>query len=425
MQTTFFFFNYHPIYHLIPMSLALLFHRLLSPSQTYIIDFSCLKPPKSLRVPVSMFHEHLCLMKCFDKESVSFMTKVVTSSGMGNETCFPPSLHLIPPSSKHEDAIQESHMLFFPTLDELFAKTKVLPREIDLVVVNCSGFCASPSLSSIIVNHYDMRSDVKSYNISGMGCGAGVIGVDIAKGFLEKRRARSYALVISTEILSTGWYRGKDTHKLVLNCFFRMGCAAALVTNHGKAGTSQPKYHLRHLLRTQHTFDDIAYHVASLEEDDEGITGFSIERHVANVVSDLLRSHLKYLGPIILPWEEKIRYIMSHIFNDDGIEYVPDFKKAVTHLCFPSSGMQLIKRVGKGLGFDEEELEAVLATFRRYGNQSSASIWYQMAYSEARGKIKKGDKVLQLGLGSGPKCNSLVLECVRDFDREENSGPWG
>lgn len=203
----FFLFHYHPINYLIPISLALLwFHRFLSPSKTYILDFSCMKPPKNLRVPIAMFHEHLCLTKCFDKESISFMNKILTSSGIGNESCFPPSLHLIPPSCRHEDAIQESHMLFFPTLDELFAKTKVLPREVDLVVVNCSGFCPSPSLSSIIVNHYDMRSDVKSYNISGMGCGAGVIGIDVAKRFLEKCKAKSYALVVSTEIVSIGWY---------------------------------------------------------------------------------------------------------------------------------------------------------------------------------------------------------------------------
>lgn len=202
-----------------------------------------------------------------------------------------------------------------------------------------------------------------------------------------------------------------------------MGCAAVLVTNHVKAVTSQPKYCLRHLLRTQHTFDDNAYHVASLKEDDEGITGFSIERHVPDLMSDLLQSHLKHLGLIILPWQEKIRYLMYRIGHSD-IEYVPDFKKAVNHLCFPSSSMQLIKRVGKGLGFSEKELEAVLATFHHFGNQSAASIWYQMAYIEAKNKIKKSDRVLQLGLGSGLKCNSLVLECVRDFNRDERSSLW-
>jgi 3-ketoacyl-CoA synthase len=201
------FYNYNePMYHLIPVFLALFFHRLLSRSRTYLIDFSCLKPAKHLRLPVSGLLEHMNLIERFDKKSIAFMSSVVTYSGIGDETYLPPALHLIPVSPTHEDAMQESHMLLFPVLDELFAKIEVLPQEIDLLVVNCSGFCPSPSLSSIIVNQYNMRIDVKSYNISGMGCGAGVIGVDIAKRFLETRQAKSYALVVSTEITSIGWY---------------------------------------------------------------------------------------------------------------------------------------------------------------------------------------------------------------------------
>ncbi|KAJ3692684.1 hypothetical protein LUZ60_011779 [Juncus effusus] len=428
-ETFIFLSKYHPIYHLIPISFTIFLRHcfsIFSYSQVYIVDFSCLKPPKNLRVPISNFIEHLSLISCFDKESVSFMAKVITSSGMGNETYFPPSLHLIPPSCRYQDAVNETHMLFFPTLDELFKKTNVSPQEIDLIVVNCSGFCPSPSLSSIIVNRYKMRRDVKSYNISGMGCSAGVIGADIAKQFLETRRVKSYALVVSTEIVSTGWYSGKDPRKLILNCFFRTGCSAALLTNQTLTGTSRPKYRISHLLRTQHSNIDRAYHSTSREEDDKGISGYSIERYLVDVVSNLVRSHIISLAPIILPWQEKLRYVIYYFRNNKGIDhhYVPDFRKVVNHFCMPSSGKTLIKRVGKGLGFDDVALEAVLATFHRFGNQSSASMWYQLAYLEAKGRVNSGGRVWQLGLGSGPKCNSLVLECVRDIKRDENSGPW-
>ncbi|KAJ4777073.1 3-ketoacyl-CoA synthase [Rhynchospora pubera] len=423
MHILIFFSNYHPMYHLIPTFITLLFHRLIfSTPQIRIIDFSCLKPDKHLRVPIASLLEHFNLVKRFDKESIAFMTKVITSSGIGEETHLPPALRLIPVSPTHEDTIQESHMLFFPTLDELFAKTKVSPQEIDLLVVNCSGFCPSPSLSSIVVNRYNMRSDVKNYNISGMGCSAGVLGIDIANRFLMRRRERAYALVVSTEIVSVGWYNGKDQRKLLLNCLFRMGCAAVLLTNQRQTGTLQPKYRLTHLLRTQNAYDDSAYNSASREEDDEGITGFSIQRHIGKAVADLVTSHLRLLGPMILPWEEKFKYVMYRLLHK---KYVPNFAKAMKHLCIPSSSQTLIKTAGKGLGLHENALEAALATLHRYGNQSSSSMLYQMAYLEAKGKIKKGDRVLQLGIGSGLKCNSLVLECVRDFENDLKANPWG
>lgn len=41
------------------------------------------------------------------------------------------------------------------------------PRDIDILVVNCSLFNPTPSLSAMIVNHFKMRSDVLSYNLAG------------------------------------------------------------------------------------------------------------------------------------------------------------------------------------------------------------------------------------------------------------------
>ena len=46
-----------------------------------------------------------------------------------------------------------------------------------------------------------MRTDLASYNLSGMGCSASVIAVDLAKQLL-KSRPNSLALVVSTENLT-------------------------------------------------------------------------------------------------------------------------------------------------------------------------------------------------------------------------------
>ncbi|XP_072968359.1 3-ketoacyl-CoA synthase 7-like [Typha angustifolia] len=435
IETYIFIYRLNPTYHLFPLLLSLLLRHFLTPktTQTHLLDFSCLKPQPRLRVPIPGLLEHLSLINCFDSDSVAFMKRVITSSGMGNETYFPPSLHYIPPSATFHDSVQEAHMLFFPTLDDLFAKTNVSPLDIDILVVNCSGFCPSPSLSSIVVNRYAMRSDVKSFNLSGMGCAAGVVGVDVARSLLKLGNS-SYAVVISTEIVSTGWYNGKDPRKLVLNCFFRMGCSAVLLTNRPKKGNPNPKYKLVKLMRTQFAYDDRAYKSASREEDDEGITGFSIERDLLRVAAESIRLHVVALGPSILPWREKLRYVLLHVTKKaKRIEFVPDFSAVIKHYCLPSSGKPIIKKIGKGLGLGEKEMEAALMTFHRFGNQSSASMWYQLGYLEAKGRVRKGDRVWQLGMGSGPKCNTLIWECVGEIDGEEEGrkekktkkkGPW-
>ena len=72
------------------------------------------------------------------------------------------------------------------------------PQDIDILVVNCSLFCPTPSLSAMIVNRFKMREDVLSFNLGGMGCSAGVIAIGLAQRLL-KTEPEKYALVVSTE----------------------------------------------------------------------------------------------------------------------------------------------------------------------------------------------------------------------------------
>lgn len=57
--------------------------------------------------------------------------------------------------------------------------------QVDVVIVNCSLFNPTPSLSAMVVNHFGMRPDIKSYNLSGMGCSAGIISIGLARELLQ------------------------------------------------------------------------------------------------------------------------------------------------------------------------------------------------------------------------------------------------
>ena len=57
--------------------------------------------------------------------------------------------------------------------------------QVDILIVNCSLFNPTPSLSAMIVNHFKMKSNIVSYNLSGMGCSAGVIAISLAKELLQ------------------------------------------------------------------------------------------------------------------------------------------------------------------------------------------------------------------------------------------------
>lgn len=69
-------------------------------------------------------------------------------------------------------------------------------------------------------------------------------------------------------------------------------------------------------------------------------------------------------------------------------------------------------------------MEASKITLRRFGNTSSSSVWYELAYAEAKGRIKKNDRIWQMAFGSGFKCSSLIWRAMRSVDSNDLKNPW-
>ncbi len=56
----------------------------------------------------------------------------------------------------------------FDCVRKLLAKTNTKAKAVDFLVVNCSLFSPTPSLCSMVINEFGMRTDISSYNLSGM-----------------------------------------------------------------------------------------------------------------------------------------------------------------------------------------------------------------------------------------------------------------
>ncbi|GFP93911.1 3-ketoacyl-coa synthase 11 [Phtheirospermum japonicum] len=49
---------------------------------------------------------------------------------------------------------------------------------------------------------------------------------------------------------------------------------------------------------------------------------------------------------------------------------------------------------------------------------------YELAYAEAKGRIRKGDRVWQIGFGSGFKCASGVWRALKTINPADLDNPW-
>lgn len=392
----------------------------------YLVDFACFKPPSNLRVPFATVMEHARIVLADHPKSVHFQMKILERSGLGEETCVPPAIHFIPPTPTMDFAREEAELVIFSAMDSLLEKTGLKPKDIDILIVNCSLFSPTPSLSAMVVNKYKLRSNIKSFNLSGMGCSAGLISIDLARDLLQVH-PNSNAVVVSTEIITPNLYMGHERSMMLPNCLFRMGGAAILLSNRW-SDRRRAKYKLVHVVRTHKGGDDKSYNCVQQTEDSEGNVGISLSIDLMRIAAQALKSNITTIGPLVLPASEQLLFLITlvarKVFKIKLNPYIPDFKQAFEHFCIHAGGRAVIDELQKNLDLGSQHVEASRMTLHRFGNTSSSSLWYEMSYIEAKGRMKKGDRIWQIAFGSGFKCNSAVWKCNRNIKASTSLGPW-
>ncbi|OAY48949.1 3-ketoacyl-CoA synthase 1 [Manihot esculenta] len=393
----------------------------------YLVDFACYKPEDERKMSVEAFLKMTEDSGSFDEETVQFQRRISTRSGLGDETYISRGITSTPPNLCMKEARAEAESVMFGALNSLFDKTGVKPRDIDILIVNCSLFNPTPSLSSMIVNHFKLRTNIKSYNLGGMGCSAGLISIDLAKDLL-KANPNAYAVVVSTENITLNWYFGKERSMLLPNCIFRMGGAAILLSNKGR-DKGRSKYQLVHTVRTHKGADDKSYQCVYQREDNKGIVGVSLARELMAVAGDALKTNITTLGPLVLPLSEQFMFFVTlvrkKLLKAKVKPYIPDFKLAFEHFCIHAGGRAVLDELQKNLELSNWHMEPSRMTLHRFGNTSSSSLWYELAYTEAKGRVSGGDRVWQIAFGSGFKCNSAVWKALRAIPAGESKGnPW-
>nr|POE48209.1 3-ketoacyl-coa synthase 2 [Quercus suber] len=314
-------------------------HLMRRAKQVYLLNFVCYKPEPGLMCSREAFTEASKRNRSFSEESLAFQKKILEKSGYGPKTYVSKSLLDVPMNQTFEEARKEAEMVMFGAIDKLLAKTRVNVEDIGILIVNCTLFNPTPSLSAMVVNRYKLRGNILSYNLGGMGCSAGLISIDLAKRLL-KVQPNSYALIVSMESMTLNWYRGNSRSMLLSNCLFRLEAAAILLSNRS-SDRRHSKYQLIQTLRT-------------------------------------------YKG-----------------------------------------GRAVLDELEKNLGLSEWHMEPSRMTLYRFGNTSSSSLWYELVYSEAKGRIKKGDRGWQIAFGSGFKCNSVVWHAFGTINpKNEKNNPW-
>lgn len=389
----------------------------------YMVDFSVFKPPEEYKLNHDAGIVNASKWSMYVEENAQFQLKVVEKSGLNRDgTYLPPAIHPTfakEPKYDMKTAMVEAEMVMGGVVADLLEKTGIKPEQIDILITNCSIFCPTPSLSSMLINKFKFRRDIQSYNLGGMGCSVGVVAIGLVRDMLQAH-PNSIALFVPAEITTYCFYPGKVKDYLVANAIFRMGGAAIMMTNKPSM-VKQCKYQLTHGVRVHTGQDDAAYRCISWGPDPEGINGVFLGKDVPLQAGIMLEAVIKAVTPKIMTWGQYAEaawfmYNKKVLGNPAYKRYVPDYTKCANHFALHAGGYAVLKGIQKGMNLPVEAVLPSFATLRDMGNTSSSTTWYTIAYLETQEMVKKGHIIMQVGAGGGMKGGVNIWRALRDTD---------
>ena len=378
--------------------------------------------------------------------------------------------------------------MLFTILDNLFAANpSISPASIDVLICNCSLFCPTPSLTALLVHRYHLSPHIQTYQLGGMGCSAGVIALHLARDLLQVRR-NVRCIVVSTENITQNIYLGAEQPMLVSNALFRCGGAALLLTNRwsdrwltGGSTGGGCRFVLRWTSRTHMGWDDASYRCVYQMEDEYGHRGVRLGKDLMAVAARALRVHVASIAHRLLPWGEIVKYVAFFLLRlvalrllskpanrttstDDthdgsaagdeamdaplprtrpslsasllsSLHYTPSFSSSTVHPCVHAGGSGVLVAIQAALRLTDADMAVSRAVLWRYGNVSSASVFYELHLVDASRRkrqsgtgmkgigegenvpeggrlLRRGDCVWLLAFGSGFKVNSALFEAL-------------
>lgn len=255
-------------------------------------------------------------------------------------------------------------------LAKAIAQANLSPTDIDhFIVVSCTGL-DTPGLDVLLAAELQLRPDLRRSALIGMGCHAGLTGLD--RALLElAARPQSHVLLLAVEFGTLHFQPGGSLANIVASAIFGDGLAAAVIGPAGAAAAG-PR-----LLDTQ-TYSDysrpelMGFHLSD--------TGFRI--HLSMRIANVLRD----LAPDLID-----NFLQKSGFTRDEVKF----------WGIHPGGAKVVEYIAEALELPEEALAYSRAVLRRYGNMSSATIFFVLDEITRQGRPQPGDYGLLLGFGPG------------------------
>jgi alkylresorcinol/alkylpyrone synthase len=277
------------------------------------------------------------------------------------------------PGSKARNDIymQAARPLAADTIQRALKQANLGPTDIDhFIVISCTGF-DDPGLDVMLASDLGMRPDLRRSALIGMGCHAGLTGLDRASLELAAR-PQNHVLVLTVEFGSLHFQHGKKLDNMVAAALFGDGLAAVIIGPASAAAAPQPK-----ILDSMTYSDYEAQDLLGFRVSDKGY-----EIRLARQVPEVLRA--------IVP------DLIIDFLNHSNLT-----KADIRFWGIHPGGARIVDYLEQALELSPEALRYSRQVLRQYGNMSSATIFFVLDQIIQQGQPQPGDYAILQAFGPG------------------------
>ena len=227
------------------------------------------------------------------------------------------------------------------------ADADLAPADIDAVVVStCTGYLC-PGLSSYLIEGLGLRRDVLAFDLVGQGCAAALPNWQLSQALLAAGPS-CHVLSVCVEVCSAAMYLDDDVGVLISACLFGDGAGAAVLSR-------EPAATGERVIR-------FAQHASATEPAQREALRFQTR-------GGLLRNVLTRAVPSIAAREATA--LMDAVTAQAAVP-----RASIGGWIVHAGGRDVLAAVREAAGLDAAALRHSAEALRRYGNLSSAFVYF-------------------------------------------------
>jgi len=268
-------------------------------------------------------------------------------------------------------------------LEKALGQANISRGQLDFLCCATSTGFLTPGLSALISSAMGLRTDCRRLDVVGMGCHAGLNGLNAVTGAIAGNGAELGALVC-IEVCSASYVVDGSVRTAVVNSLFGDGAAAAILGQTQRATMGRhPKVISFRTVMIPGTLEAMRYDW----DEDAGKFSFFLDRAIPDEIG-------RNVGPVV-----------QSLLADNGLA-----QQDIAHWHVHGGGKRVIERIELALGLGSHDLRHSWEVIENYGNVSSGSFLFALESLDREKVVQPEDYGVMITMGPGCTIETALIQ---------------